>query len=88
MEGYVAKGLMRCRDATEQHVLDLIEEGKLQAINIGGGGRYFCGFRSKHIRHFQVQITASVCNLSKLPPRVDRKLREQYYVSNIRRNIC
>jgi len=41
VEGYVAKGLMRCRDATEQHVLDLIEEGKLQAINIGGGGRYF-----------------------------------------------
>ena len=26
---------------TEQHELDLIEEGKLQAINIGGGGRNF-----------------------------------------------
>ena len=26
---------------TEQHVLDLIEEGKLRALNIGGGSRKF-----------------------------------------------
>jgi excisionase family DNA binding protein len=26
---------------TEQHVTDLIEEGQLQAVNVGGGGRNF-----------------------------------------------
>ena len=35
-----SKVAMKLR-VTEQHVLDLIEEGKLQAINIGGGGRNF-----------------------------------------------
>jgi hypothetical protein len=37
---YVTEVAMKLRE-TEQHVLDLIEEGKLQAINIGGGGRNF-----------------------------------------------
>lgn len=28
-------------DVTEQHVIDLIEEGQIQAINIGGGAKRF-----------------------------------------------
>ena len=88
MEGYVAKGLMRCRDATEQHVLDLIEEGKLQAINIGGGVGIFGGFRSKHIRHFQVQITASACNLSKLPPELTASYVRNTMCQISAGNIC
>ena len=48
---YVAEVAMKLR-VTEQHVLDLIEEGKLQAINIGGGGGISGAFRSKHIRRF------------------------------------
>jgi len=28
-------------EVTEQHILNLIEEGKLQAIDIGGGSRHF-----------------------------------------------
>ncbi len=28
-------------DVTDQHVHDLIEEGKLQAIDVGGGGKRF-----------------------------------------------
>ena len=37
---YVAEVAMKLR-VTEQHVLDLIEEGKLQAINVGGNDRKF-----------------------------------------------
>jgi hypothetical protein len=44
---------------TEQHVLDLIEEGKLQAINIGGGGGTSGEFRSKLIGVFKCQSQLS-----------------------------
>ena len=37
---YVAEVAMKLR-GTEQHVLDLIEEGQLQAVNVGGNDRKF-----------------------------------------------
>jgi excisionase family DNA binding protein len=47
----VAEVAMKMR-VTEQHVLDLIEEGKIQAINIGGGGRNFWRIPVELIRSF------------------------------------
>lgn len=42
--GEVAKRLL----VTPQHVLDLIEEGKLEAVNVGGGER----------KHWRIRVDA------------------------------
>ena len=56
---YVTEVAMKLR-VTDQRVLELVEEGKLQAIIIGGGGGISGEFQSRHIRHFKCK--------SQLPP--------------------
>jgi excisionase family DNA binding protein len=53
---------------TEQHILDLIEEGRLQAINVGGSTRNFWRIPVEAYEQF----TAANSNLSGSPVKPKR----------------
>jgi excisionase family DNA binding protein len=54
-------------DVTDQHVMDLIDEGKLQAINVGGHTRKFWRIPVEAYLHFLQQNHSYVLPLEPSP---------------------